>query len=243
MEDIIILILFTYPGIMADFIHSSMVRNRIFDRKPDEFFRAARDFFLSAAITAATMGPFCAARGIPYSLQATKLEASKGMGLMIFIILSLSASAAAALIWASGERVLLRIRNRRREIRGKDAMSEEKKVWASIRKDPDIPYYKCVMAIYKDGQLIRAGLTHNVSTDLQEDPGILMKYTDLAEQQVKLDPEERTLIDYPVVSYVEAASGIRIDIFDGTKMDRYVNDWLRSQQEDPASVSEAAAEA
>jgi len=48
MEEIIILILFTYPGAMADYFHKLMIRGKQYDNDPDEHFRIARDFFLSA---------------------------------------------------------------------------------------------------------------------------------------------------------------------------------------------------
>ena len=250
MESIITLILFTYPGIMADYIHGIIVRGKVYDRKPDEFFRAARDFFISAVLTAVTILPFSRIRGIGYSIQETAKDISGGVGLYTFIGISMMVSAIAAVIWFGLDKITLKTTNKIRKKKYGDTINEVKNVWSSIMKDKWIPYEECVMAVYRDNQLIRAGLTHNVSTDLQEDPGIIMKYTDLAEQQVKLEPGKRTLIDHPVVSYVEPANGIRIDIYDGKKLTDYISDWMKNQkaefqaeeQESQAKEAEGAEE-
>ena len=238
MENIIILILFTYPGIMADYFHGLMVRGKQYEKRPEEAIRAARDFFLSAVITVAGMGIFSLITGTGFSLGGIRAALQSGRNLAIYLPISLMLALGAAWIWYAGNRILFWSRNQLRSNQGKSTLGESKSVWKSIFDDPYIDYNNSAFAIYQDGKLIRAGLPIDVSDDMQNDPWAILTWTETARMDLERPTEERTLLINPVASCVNIGNGVTVDIYDGGLMRKFISSWVKEQER---SDSDAAA--
>lgn len=223
MENIIILILFTYPGIMSDYFHGLMVKGKQYEKKTEEPIRAARDFFISAVITVAGMGVFSLITRTAFSLSGIRDALQSGRNLAIYLPISLTLALMAALIWYAGNRILFWSRNKLRSNQGKSTIGEGKSVWKSIFDDPDIDYNNSAFAIYQDGKLIRAGLPFDVSDDIQNDPWAILTWTETARMDLEQPAEERTLLITPKYSCVNIGNGVTVDIYDGGLMRKFIS--------------------
>jgi len=223
MEEIIILILFTYPGAMADYFHKLMIRGKQYDNDPDEHFRIARDFFLSALITLITMLFFCGIRRIDFTLSIVMKELQKGENLWVYGAFSLIAAFVISGVWVVGNKAYLQVTNRGRASRGTATLDETKNVWASMMTDPEIPFRTCALAVYQDGKLIRAGLAHNVSDDYKNDPWAVLTYSDTAKADLERPLEERSILISPEYSFVNIENGIAVDIYDGSRFREFLS--------------------
>ena len=128
MEEIIILILFTYPGAIADYFHKLMIRGKQYDNEMEEHFRIARDFFLSAIITLMTMILFCRIRNVQFTLQAVADALQKGKNLWIYAPMSLFVSLAVSWVWMQLNKAVLRKVNKCKITRGIPTQDETKSV-------------------------------------------------------------------------------------------------------------------
>ena len=229
MQEIIILILFTYPGAMADYFHSLMASGKQWDNTPDEHFRIARDFFLSAMITLASMAVFCMIRKAEFSLTGVTEALQEGKGLWIYAAISFLIALLTAAAWSAGNRGFLKASNRCRASRGTATIDETKRVWESMMNDPEIPFNKCVMAIYQGNQLIKAGIPHNVSNDVKSDPWAILTWTETAMQDLQRPADERSLLINPDYSFVNLENSMTVDIYEGTKFRDFISAWVAEQ--------------
>lgn len=223
MENIIILILFTYPGAVADYLHSIMIRGKQYDKPAEGYFRTARDFFLSAVITLAVMAVFCPMRGVPFTLDGAAEAMRSGKGLWIFAALTLIGAVVTAFLWTKGNHWRLKVWNHQRARAGKWTMDENKSVWASMMKDKQIPFNNCALAFYKDGKLIKAGIPYQVSDDFQNDPWAILTWTGTAMEDLERPEGERSLLINPDHTFVNFGNGVHVDVYDGTEFRKFIS--------------------
>ena len=238
MENIIILILFTYPGIMSDYFHGLMVKGKQYEKKTEEPIRAARDFFISAVITVAGMGVFSLITRTAFSLSGIRDALQSGRNLAIYLPISLTLALLAALIWYSGNRILFWSRNKLRSNQGKPTIDESKSVWASMMKDKNIPFANAVLAFYKDGKLIRAGVAYNVSDDYRNDPWAILYHMETIEEELAREIAGRAMLFHPSHSFVNFESGMVVDIYDGEEIKAYIENWIKSVMASDSSGEE-----
>lgn len=234
MENIIILILFTYPGIMADFIHSRLSQKTVHDRKPEEYFKVARDFFLSALISVVSIKIYCMITDSEFSISTAVERFGKDESIWGFGLITIIVAVAAALIWELLDFCLLKIKNNLRKSQGKSTTDRIKSVWTSMFDDPELNYDESALAIYQNGQLIRAGLSYNVSDDYQNDPWATLIYTETVEAELSKEKKDRTMLIDPTASLINIENGIRVDIYNAKELKEYIRKWrdgLTSDQE------------
>ena len=232
MESIIILILFTYPGAAADYLHGIMVQGKQYDKETDAFFRTARDFFLSAVITLSVMAVFCPMRNVPFTLAGAAEALNSGKGLWIFAAMSMIGAAAAAALWTAGNHFALKVSNRHRAKSGKWTMSEIQSVWSSMMTEKDIPFENCALAFYKDGKLLKAGLAHTVSDDYRNDPWAILTWTGTAMADLERPENERSLLINPDHTFINFQNGIHVDVYDGTKFREFISSVVEAHNEE-----------
>lgn len=214
MENIIILILFTYPGIMADYLHDQMVEKEAFHKDIKESFRTVRDFFLSAVITLVTISLFSLIMRVNPELQTIINEIQKDMNIWIYLIMSIVISVISAYVWHGINLLTLKRKNRKAERQNTFLESKWDKTWTALYRDRKIPYAHCVMAVYKDGKLIRAGLTHHVTENPEEDPWIALKFMTEAEEEINKPKDKRKVLIEPAYSFINLQNGTSVEIYD-----------------------------
>ena len=240
MENIVILILFTYPGIMADYIHDRMTKGKAYNTPTEEPFRTARDFFISAMITVAGMGIFSLVTGEPFSLNGIRTALQSGSRLAVYLPMTLALAAIAAVIWYGADRIRLKAGNSARRKTDRPTIGETESVWTSMMTDRNIPFNEAVLAIYKDRQLIKAGVAYNVSDDYGKDPWAVLYYSDMIEGELARPMKERAMLFSPQYSFVNIENGITVDVYDGKEIKDYIREWVKSVT--PGTAGQAAAE-
>lgn len=242
MENIIILILFTYPGAMADFIHSRIVSGKQYDHKPEEYFRVARDFFLSALISMASIWAYCGITGQKFGISTAVERLKADESIILFMGITIIGAALAAMIWAMWDSGKFGIRNGIRAKSGKTTFAREKSVWKTLMTDADIPFNKCVLAFYQDGKLIRAGIPHTVSDDYEKDPWAILMWTETARMDLERPEEERSLLISPTHSFVNFENGISMDVYDGSAFYDFICEKVEVAEQERERREQAAAE-
>lgn len=242
MENIIIMILFTYPGAMADFIHSRIVEGTQYDHKPEEYFRIARDFFLSAVISIASLWAYCAITGQQFGISAAAEKLRTDDSVWLFAGITIIGAILAAAIWAALDNGKFSLRNTIRQKAGKTTYAKRKSVWESLMTEKDIPFNNCVLAFYQDGKLIKAGMPHTVSDDYKNDPWAILMWPETARMELEKPEGDRTLLRSVSHTFVNFESGITVDVYDATLFRDFISSW-KAEPEAEHSEPEAAAEA
>lgn len=224
MESIIPLILFTYPGAISECVYRWLDRDRSGTKQNDEIIRVAWDFFLSALVTALCLVFLHPGDGTLSGLMEAMKEARF---LWTYLALSLGLGAMVGVVWFLLKLLVFRIGNWHLKKHGKETYGRKRTIWQDLLEDPTIPHGKVIAAVYRDGVRLRAGIVWEHSTDIGEDPALILIHTDEVEQQLDLPEEDRTLVSYPVASYIEPASGLEVQIYDGKAMDGYIQECTR----------------
>ena len=232
MENIIPLILFTYPGAISECVYRRLDKNRSGMKQNDEIIRVAWDFFLSALVTALCLVILHPGDGTLSDL----MEAMKEAGfLWSYLAWSLGLGAVVGVAWFLLKLLCFRGRNWYLKKRGMDTYGAKRTVWKDLLDDSLIPHEKAIASVRKDGIRLRAGFIWKYTTDLASDPGLILMHTKTVEEELDRKPGEKSLIRDPVVSYIEPASGLEIQIYDGKALGDYIYDCAH-----PVTSSETA---
>lgn len=223
MENIIFLMLFTYPGAFAEFTYRHFAKDRAFYREPETSLRAARIFFLSALTTLICLlivGGWSA--GLPGTIEALK----RGNNTFIYAFLSAGVSLDLGGAWYGLSCLWDKLYNRFAEARGEPRRSHNSQTWMSLMANKDVPQKECVFEIRKNGMRIHAGLPLHCPDDLREDSGIALCHCKTVENI--LDTPDQDLIEQPSAYYLDMRNNIEI-IIRGAK--KYY-EWLESPEAD-----------
>ncbi|MBR3740228.1 MAG: hypothetical protein IKN04_07155 [Clostridia bacterium] len=220
MENIIIAILFTYPGAFAEFVYTYFAKDRDFYKKPEEYFRIARVFFLSAFITLLSLLLIGFMTGRQLTVENAAAFLGKGNNALFYTFISCAISAAIGFTWFAARVGLEKAENRRNTKHGKAMNGPRKQVWMSMMEDPDTPQTGYVIEIRKNGELAQCGLAYHVPDDLREDTGFALMHCGLVKEY--MDNPEYDLISAPLVSYIDLDHGAEIIIRDGTKFSKWL---------------------
>lgn len=229
MENIIILILFTYPGAVADYLHGMMIKGKQYDKPAEEYFRIARDFFLSGVISLACGAALCAMFRMPFTMGAIMEALHSGWKLCAFAALTLVGAAATAWIWTAGNKIVLRSRNRRRTQENRPEIAEHKGAWASILAEKPQFMNESIAAVYQDGRLIKAGMTNYLREYSEDEPWITLMWTETTKAELEMPLEKRTLLSDPMYSMVNIENGLVVDLYDGREFGRFIDEFKSSQ--------------
>lgn len=215
MENIILLILFTYPGAFVEFTYYFFAKDRDFYHQPESYFRTARIFFFSAIITLGCLWLFGEIYHGPLTLSNAIMFLSRDNNAIHFAIVSCAASALLGLAWFAGRSLIERIENCWNTAHGKARRGPRKQVWMSMMADPNTPKTDYVAELYHDGKLVRRGLVYHLTNDPQEDNAMALMHCELVEEV--LNTENQDLIGEPIISYVDMGKNNEIILRDGTK--------------------------
>lgn len=238
MENLIPLVLFTYPGAVCEYVYLRLAVGYAFCRKPDEAFRAARIFFLSALVTAVCL--LISGAGTLSALMERLQEAGCLFG---YLAGSLLTSGAVGVIWFGARLAVFRAANRQRAERHDPTEGEAQTVWEDLFHDPQLRGESYVAAVYRDGTLIRAGIIYEHTRDLREDPGIILMYSRMIEAELRLPAEERTLIGLPYAHYIDVSTGTEVAFYEGDKACAYLQEYQAAATSSEAETAAAPSEA
>lgn len=220
MENIIVAILFTYPGAFAEFTYWSFAKDEPFYRKPESYFQTARIFFLSALITLASLAFFgwVSCPGLNLSNAITFLN--HGNNALCYTLISCAISGATGFVWFATRIGLQEVGNWLKISQGKARIGPRKQVWMSMLADKNTPQMGYVIEIHKHGELKQCGLAYHVPDDLREDTGFALMHCDLVKKY--MDNPEYDIISKPLVSYIDLEHDAEIIIRDGLKFSKWL---------------------
>lgn len=223
MADVVILILFTYPGVIAEYVYHMLAAKKSFLGKPDEIFRVARDFCVSVLVTVVALGVFNRIYGTSLSVSALAEELMTGDRIFSYGVISLVLSMAAGVVWYWLMLACFDLKNIFSKNAAGTTTSIRGQVWDDFRHLKGVPLNGCVLAIYKEGQLIRAGVLKEITDNPAEDPGILLYDTGIVENEIRKPRAEWKHLDGAYISYYDMNTGMTYAIHDGKQMMAYID--------------------
>ena len=238
MENVIALILFTYPGAVCEYIYMRLVKDTALKNKPDEIFRVARGFFMSAVVTMS-----CYAMLREESLQALMEKLQAADCFLRYLALSLLVSALLGLLWFLAAVLAFHAANGLRKKYNLPALGDSGSVWQDIFNDSETKSDAYVAAVYRDGKRLRAGIIYEYPDDLQEDAGLILMHTRMIETDLDRPPEERTLVGLPYAHYIDLKTGTEVAFYDGTAACAYLQEPVTRSSEQASAPSSARPEA
>ncbi len=210
MEDIILLILFTYPGLAAEYIYSVLSKGKAFYSPIDKRFQIAIDFFLSALITVLCMIvliPSSQARSLAElvsALQTTDL-------IWKYTLLSLGMSVVFGLLFFVIRLLVFLMSGRRNLKHGILAESIDEEVWARIMHDHNVHTTDDVLVIKRDGKIITAGSMYNVTMDFSKHKDFALSYSQAVIAELQKGDSSR--IKLKIVEYYDAETNTLIEFW------------------------------
>lgn len=215
MQDIIPLILFTYPGAFAEFTYWHFAKDKEFYKEPDAYFRAARVFFLSAVVTLVSLFASTLLYHTTIDLSTVVSFLNTGNHAIWYALISLCTSVLTGLGWFGCAYLWEKISNHFRLSRGKAPASERNHTWMSMLADPDTPQMDYVLEIKKHGQVMKRGFIMHMPNDIRKDTGFVLMHCDLVEEV--LNTKDQDLISDPLISYVDIGTETEIVMRDAVK--------------------------
>ena len=223
MADIVILILFTYPGVISEYIYNRLAAKKSFLAKPDEIFRVARDFCVSVLVTVCALSVFNLRYRLSLSVSGLADELMKGSRMINYGVISFALSVVAGFVWFAVMWLCFRLKNCVKKKNTGTTASVRRQVWEDFKYMKGVPLDGCVLAIYKDRELVRAGILKEITDDPSDDPGILLYDTGTVEHEMSKPRVEWKHLDGAYISYYDMNTGTTYSIHDGKRMMEYID--------------------
>ena len=216
MENIIILMLFTYPGAIMDRVFAIMSTKYDYHKSLDGSALAARYLIYSAICT--TISLLLLACTLHVKQNAISLTAivtllqSSGIWLR-YLFLSLFVSIICGIIAFVFHHYILRnIRNKVLIPTGIYKDSGAKDTWRHILNHPDeFDLWNCAVVIYKDNDIVAKGLPYAIPKDYAEGRFALMQCDKVDQELKKRTTGEECLLSEAMLNYYDAANNCNIE--------------------------------
>jgi len=219
MENILLLIIFSYPGVLADMLYTFFAKDKSFYKEPTEAFRVARDFFLSAIIAIATMPIVIQGSENGHTLSNWVSALQKSEVIWDYILVTLGGSIVLSLVWYLFDlHVGLRIKNGIRKLLKLAPESKYKKTWDDlIQKNDHVNIDECAIVIYDaNGKQIAAGLPRSIPGDIDEDPHFALAHCSTVINE--LNDSDDSYLDGLRLVYVDVKTMSRIEFYDASRL-------------------------
>ncbi len=217
MENLMLLVVFTYPGAICDMVYTHLAKEKsYFSAKPDAF-RIARDFFFSALVALVTM-PFVIPQGQDtLTLENWVKQMQRSDALWRFLALSLLASVLLGLAWyLIQDKILFPLQAWYAERTHRPVMDEYQDVWRGILAAPDtFALRDSVFLVRRQGKLVRAGIPHLITHDIHQDKALVLTHCDAVEAELNSDSGR---IQEHVASYYDIEHDVEIEIRHATPL-------------------------
>lgn len=220
MENLVLLILFTYPGAIFDWVYTLLAKDKSFYHSMAEHQRVARGFFISSIIALATMPIVIPSSFENYTLKNWVDVLIKTNRIWLYILSSVVISIILGIVWYhTMNKFIFPWQNRRAQKQGLPMSGQYKKVWYEIMHAPDDISLESVVAIIRDnnGNQLNAGLIHCFPDDITEEPQLSLMYCDRVANELAKPPEE-SLIDGHIITYHNLTHHITIEFRNASRL-------------------------
>lgn len=216
MENIILLMLFTYPGAVAYLIYEQLTKNKTYYKDADSFSKTALCFFVSAGITILTCQTI--AKTGEMNLTALTEQMKTSSAIWRYLIFSLLYSTCAGVVGHLLLKLHFALYNKHRSKHKLSPYSDHPKVWAQLVKEYDLT--DCAAIIRKGGRIVRAGMPEILPDDIDNDRQIVLSYCDRVEAE--LAKPDRGLLGERFVSVYDLASDTEIEFIASQALDEAI---------------------
>ncbi len=223
MDDLILLMLFAYPGALVKVILGKLAERHWKKVHDDATTQAAKYLFFSAAVNAVSLLAFGWILGMPAGLTEWIKTLKKGWNIGIYLALSLIVSILFSGTWYLFVRhVLSRAANTIKRIAGAPVDSQFCDVWSDTVMNPAVMDTSCVVAVVKrGGKIEECGFLWAIPKSITENPSLSLSRTDLVRGILADDANkgkaDRT-IGGVIAAYVSLDKGFEIEFRDASKL-------------------------
>jgi len=234
MDNIIILLLFTYPGAITELVLSQFAEHRSYFPKRDGMLETVRYFFYSTIISTCSLIIFGLITGTFTNGLTEWIENLKtGWQIALYLAISFSLSFLFAAFWYwMMKNVVHRLIKWYRIKKHIPYDAGYADVWKSIIMNPEeIDLSKAVAIILKGNDQIACGLVHSITDDIQGLPEITLSFSDHVAYRINKEkdiPDEERTIGYDILTYVNPVSGNQVIFRDATKFVKELEEYQRS---------------
>lgn len=219
MENILLLIIFSYPGALADMVYTFFAKDKSFYKETSEAFRVARDFFWGAVIALATMLLTIPAKPEKHTLSNWMSVLTTSDKIWLYIFVSLVIAIAFGGLWYQFEmRFKFPLKNKIRKKYKLAPESQYKRTWHDIvKKNDHVNIDECAVVIYNsDGKMIAAGLPRSVPDDIDDDPHFALAHCDTV--LYELGRKKDSYLDGLRLVYCDVKTMGRIEFYDAGRL-------------------------
>ena len=219
MENIILLMLFTYPGAISYMVYYLTTKDKTYYQKLDSFSRTAWCFFLSAAATVLSFTVLSYTFGTS-SLNVLVEGIKSTPALWKYLLISFTISIVMGIILHFLLLLYFKLRNDYRVHRGLSPYAQEQKVWQNLVQNYDLTH--CALIIRKDGVIVRAGMPEILPGDFDKDKRVVLSYCDEVEQE--LNKPDRGLLGDRFVSVYDMATSTELEFIASHDLDKAIQE-------------------
>lgn len=214
MNEIIVALLFLYPGGLIDIFLNANKSATYSTHEMDNISRTALCFAYSVVSTFIAILVFGGIMLRRVDLAATLALLNTWSGLLVYALISLIAIApATGIIWFA-DSFWQRLYCKYREWKYKGKHSSIQTVWQSITKE-DLCYALRIRSA--DGHIIEQGYIRHLPTDLRKDKGILLEYPRAIKETFDKEEAREYYFPYCEFVYFDSETGYLYEFYDATK--------------------------
>lgn len=238
MDDLLLLMIFTYPGAISDMMYTFLAKEKTFYREASSTFRVARGFFLSALTTILTMRLMIPEGSGAHTIENWISLLKKSEIVWRYIGTSLAISIVIGLLWFSGSCFKLWIRNLCAE-KTKKAFCETQyaSTWHDVIRQPEKVDLREAVVIVKnsEGKMVNCGLPFALPNDIRKEPALALSHCEWVEVELDKDQDE-SMIEGVLVTYSDLQSGFSVEIRHAPKMWEFFRMIQNPKQEEESNA-------
>lgn len=219
LDNLIYLLLFTYPGALVQILFNEFVPQYIRYEKENSTLAVARYFFYSVCVSFMSIFAFVHIAGIPtQGFQAFVVEMQKEWRIAQYFGVSILGSGAFAFLWHWFRKAVHKLHKKARD-------TGRRTVWEDIIRNPDVFVLGKAVAVIRKGDKTWAGLPEYVPTHTENDMGICLTRREFVEDILKHEPDRakaEKYIGHDIATYVDLERGFDITFYAAPKVYAYL---------------------
>ena len=212
MEDILLLLVFSYPGAVSDLVYTTLAKDKTFYHEPSGSSRIARDFFISAIVTVITMRLALPTGDGGHTLSNWIESLQKSEILWKYIGISLFVSIVFGYLWFGSECAVLRLRNWWAKRKGANVNTQHGATWFDILRTPEDVDLAHLAVVVRDeeNKIVCCGLPYALPADIRKEPAMALMHCDRVLEELE-NPKGKSLIGADTVVYYDMEHGKKIE--------------------------------
>lgn len=224
MDDLLLLLIFSYPGAVADMTYAALAKEKTFYRDISNTARVARGFFLSVIITIVTMLITIPDGGRAHTLT-NWLSLLKASDLIWrYSATTLGISVLLGILWYAFAMLQHEGRNLWAKITKRTFKNTQYgQTWYDVVRQPKkVDLRQAVIVVYNaEGKRINCGFPFALPNDIRKEHALALSNREWVELELDKD-QDNSLIDAVLVTYSDLQNGYKIEVCHAPKLWEHV---------------------